>query len=255
MQSPMDIGKGFLDKVFAALPEDKREEYRSEYSRAQDQFQSAVTNQAEDLEEQRQKLEAWRQQLHGWKQTTESQLAAKARALQQQPPVPQPNPGEAPPVAQPATSPPNGVTEERLAEMFDHFGRSFVGVTDEVLGLMYQHQQLYPGQRLDTLQLYAHPLAKTQGLSAAYQEIHKEKITAAATAAREAAEAKIREDERAKVLAEVTAKGNGVLPFPTPGDDTSAMGLLAARSGDQNGQYGADAAAALFNQMRLNRPA
>lgn len=245
-----------LDDLLPLIPEDKREEARSKYSRAQDQMRSTMTDATTELTETKERLEGWRRQLATWKSTTESQLQDRARQLEEKEralgtrqPAGDPPPADTHP---PVTT--SGLTKAEIAPLFDEFGRAVVGATSEVFRLSHRHAQLYPGQAFDPEVLFAHPLAKTQGLTAAFNELHKEKITAADQAAREAHEAAIRKDEREKAQAEWRAAST-TLPFPTPGEDDSPFGHLARRQADNQERFGAEAASELFNQLRTQRPA
>lgn len=255
MPQPLEIGKQFLDDVLALIPEDKREEARSRYSRAQDQFQSTMTDATADLEQTRTKLEDWRRQLGTWKATSESELQRRERELAERERAlgTRPATGSEPPP--PADRPSaTGLTKEDVAPLFDDFGRAVVGATSEVFRLSHRHAQLYPGQEFNPEVLFAHPLAKTHGLTAAFHELHKDRIAAADQAAREAHEAQIRKDEREKVQAEMRATAS-TLPFPTPGEDDSPFGHLARQNADNKERFGAEAASELFNQLRHQRPA
>ncbi len=254
MPQPLEIGKQFLDDVLALIPEDKREEARSKYSRAQDTFQSTMTAATSELEAQREGIETWRGNLSRWKQEQEQRLIERERAIatkERQPAAP-----VADPALPPAGTPPavGGLSRDDIAPLFDDFGRAVVGATSEVFRLSHRYAQLYPGQEFNPETLFAHPLAKTAGLSAAFNELHKEKITAAQAAAQADAEAKVRADERAKVIAEFGS--NKTLPFPGPGDeDNSPFGYMARKQADNQERFGAEAAAEEFNRLRMTRPA
>ncbi len=256
MADLLEIARQALDDLQALIPEDKREEARSKYSRAQDQMRTAMTDFTTQQDEAKQQLEGWRTNLSTWKSQQEQALAEKARqlaererALGTKPPVT----GDPPTV--PSTGQASGLTKDDLAPMFDNFGRAFVGATSEVFRLSQRHAQLYKGEQVfDPETLFAHPLAQTHGLSAAFNELHKEKIVAAQTAAQQDAEAKVRADERAKVIAEFGS--NKTMPFPGPGDeDNSPFGFMARKQADNQERFGAEAAAEEFNRLRLTRPA
>lgn len=252
MAQPHEVGKQFLDDVLALIPEDKREEARSKYSRAQDSMQSTMAEQLAELEAKQARVEEWHGQLRTWKQTTEQTLSARDRALRERE-TPKPPVAGDPPIVPVTTPTPTGVDEDRLARTFDDFGKAVVGATSETFRLAHRHSQLFPGQEFNPEVLFSHPLAKTHGLTAAFNELHKERITSAQAAATADAEAKVRADERQKVIAELGQ--NKTLPFPGPNEDDSPFGFLARRTADNQERFGAEAAVEEFNRLRLTRPA
>jgi hypothetical protein len=253
MPDLLEIARQALDDLQALIPEDKRAEAQSKYSRAQDQMRSAMTDLTAEQEEAKQQLEGWRTNLSRWKGEQEQALTERARQIAEKERALGRSPVTDPPVVPPGT-PSAGLSREDIAPLFDDFGRAVVGATSEVFRLQHRYSTLYPGQEFNPETLFAHPLAKTHGLSAAFNELHKEKITASVAAQQEAAEKKIREDERQKVLAEFRGQST-TLPFPGPGDDDSPFGMLQRRQADNQERFGAEAAAEEFNRLRLTRPA
>jgi hypothetical protein len=262
MPTPIEIAKGFLDKALAALPEEKRTELQSEYNRTQDLMQSTLQSfVAQEVQTkfdtEKAALEDWRTKLRTWQATTAQTLEERERALREKEGQLTTKPtGTEPPVVPPTagTIPADVVTKDDLARFTDSFGTAVVGATSEVFRLGQRHAALYGGAEIfDPETLFAHPLAKTQGLSAAFNELHKEKIAAASQQQREAAEKRIRDDERARVIAEFGQ--NKTLPFPGPGDDDSPFAILAKRQNDNQERFGAEAASEFFNQLRTTRPA
>lgn len=243
------IDREALDALLALVPEDKRDEARPLYSRVHDSARSAV----DTLAEQETALQRWHQQLRTWAGQKETEYQKRERELREAAartgdPTPRPDPtkpaGGDPPAA-------HGVNmdeiNQHVAGQFENFGRAVVGSVSETLRLQQRHAQLYKGEQIfDPEELFKHPLARTQGLTAAFEEIHKSRISEAAEAARTAAEERIRQDERQKVLAEQAARGSTNLPFPTPGEDDSAIGILERRNAEQKEVFGADAAAAFY---------
>lgn len=243
------IDREALDALLALVPEDQRDAARPLYSRVHDSARTA----GESLAEQEQALQRWHAQLRTWAGQKETEYQKRERELAERraaggDPNPNPNPNPKPAGGDPPAN--GGLTQEQLDEYlnqrFEQFGRMVVGAGSEQTRLQQRHAALYKGAQIfDPEELYRHPLARTQGLTAAFEEIHKTKITEAAEAARKDAEERIRQDERQKVLAEQAARGTN-LPFPTPGEDDSAIGIIERRNAENKEAYGADAAAAFY---------
>lgn len=241
------IDREALDALLALVPEDKRDEARPLYSRVHDSAASAVGT----LKDQEAALQRWHSQLRDWAGQKETEYQRRERELAERRAAggdPNPNPNPKPAGGDP---PAHGVNmdeiNQHVAGQFENFGRAVVGSVSETLRLQQRHAQLYKGEQIfDPEELFKHPLARTAGLTAAFEEIHKSRISEAAEAARTAAEERIRQDERQKVLAEQAARGSTNLPFPTPGEDDSAIGILERRNAEQKEVFGADAAAAFY---------
>ncbi len=265
MPKPIEIGQQFLDSVLALIPEDKREEARSAYSRSQNEFQTAMNDELAPLETQRQQVEAWHGQLRTWSSGREAELARREAAIAARERGGNPNPNPANPADPPrqgmqtpaqtfTLEEVNRIVDEKLSTGLDRFGKVLVPAVSESMSLQQRHNTLYGGTKPFVLEeLFRHPriVAGEQGftLSHAFEDLNKDRIAEVTTQQRTDAENKIRADERQKVLAEVGS--NKTMPFPTPGDDDSPFGLMQKQQ--QTGEeFGAAAATRLFNEMRAS---
>lgn len=252
-----EIGKQALDGLLALIPEDQREAARSQYSRAQDQMRTALTDVTGQIEAEKRELGNWRTNLEGWARGKEDEFTTRERALKAKETT-QPS-GGTPPTGQPPTNqpptnqPPAGqyLTREEMASAMDDFGRNVVGAHAEILGLQHRHAQLYGGsQPFNLVELVSHPVAKTRGMTAAFEELHKERIAAVASDAQKKHDDQIRAEERQKVLQEMGSANR--MPFPITGEDDSPLAIIARRNADNTEQYGAQAATDFYRQNVAN---
>lgn len=122
------------------------------------------------------------------------------------------------PPANPDPNAPKVVTAEDLAAT----ERGAVAFFTELQALTLQHFQQF-GEVLDTQQLLQDKRVQQIGLRGVYGDLHKDKITARAEAAKKAEEDKIRADERQKVLAEGARSHH---PYPVRGNEPSTLDAL-----------------------------
>lgn len=251
------VTKDYFDSVLNLIPEDQREQARSLYNRAQDQAQEA----ADALAANQASLQDWHGNLLRWSKQRETELAERETSLNGRERQPSPTRTAEPPIRPTASAaatpviPENVVTRDQLNEIlngaFDQFGRQIVGVDGETLDLMQQHARLYhdqPDKRFNSVELFAHPLAKTHGLTAAFNEIHKERIEQRRAAVQAEHDEKMRLEGEQRVLAKMgTSK---VLPYPAAGEDDSAIGIIERRNADSKEKFGAEAATDFYRQWK-----
>ena len=256
MANPIEIGKAFLDEVLALVPEAAREQARSAYSRAHDTFSAATQEQLDAIEAQRQQAlalqqqnEQWRDQLRTWRSGAEAEIARREAALRTTTPVVNPANSATPPAAPVTPATPAGVAPEVLDQRFNAFGQQVLAVSADLFQAQQEHMRLFGDARpFNPQELYAHPRIGEVGVLGAFKDLHKDAIAQKQAEAAAAAEAKIRADERAKTITEFSSQR---MPFPGPGaEDDSPLAILAQRTADQRGDFGAAAAVAELNRMR-----
>jgi hypothetical protein len=258
MATQADI-QASLDAIWGKLTPEQQEELRSEYSRTSDGIRTGLTTleeQTRQLQEQQAALNQWRGQLRNWAHTKETEIQTREAELARRaadptrPATPPPNGGSpAAPGQEPAGQPGN-LERDEFGRVLQTFGRDVMATSSELFRLHTRHQQLYGNERVfDPDELYRHPQVMEIGLSRAFEDIHKDRIKAANEKAAADAEAKIRADERQKVIAEQGS--SKTLPFPTPGEDDSPMGILQRRQqGEEKEAFGVEAAVAEYRRMR-----
>ncbi len=119
---------------------------------------------------------------------------------------------------------PKYLTAEEYAKQQAEVERGAVGFIAETNALMLQHFQQF-GEVLDINALLADRRIQQLGLRGVYADKHKAQLDAKIAEKSAAAEQKIRDDERAKVLAE---RGSQHHPYPVRGNEPSTLDGLQA---------------------------
>jgi len=189
-----------------------------------------------DLDQRDTQLTTYHGQLTGWFDTNKAALE-EAKTLKARGIVPT-DPTKIPPAG--------GLTAEQLDERIRLEQAGFLGFTRDQNIVTREHFGKF-GEVLEIDPLLRHPEIGKVGLIGVYQLVHKdrlEKHTADATAA---AEKKIRDDERTKVLAEQAA-----MPYPLPTGVGSGSPLDALSTAGKPDSL-ADQATQHYNRLLLER--
>lgn len=129
----------------------------------------------------------------------------------------------------PQPTEPKVVTVEDLAKTLADTERGAVAFINDLTDLKFQHFQQF-GEVLDTTKLLTDKRVQQLGLIGVYREVYKSQLDAKAEQARQAAEQKIRDDERQKVLAESARSQH---PYPIRGNEPGTLDALeSARTGN-----------------------
>lgn len=267
-------GQSFLDQVIAQLPESQREQARTIFSSADAtaaiDYVGTQLAPLQGLEAQRQALEtqrttlaarearltAWHSNLDRWRQDTEATFAAREEQLRARGAggrVAGDGDGGAPPVDSGAGGGASGVTPEAvaaaIAKAFNEREGSYAGAMAQTTALAIGHFRQF-GEELNIDELYQHPKLPELGLGGVYRLVHKDKIDAAQVKAQAEAEARIRQDERQKVLAEQATRQTGELPYPVGGGESPLDAL--ALPADKRRYSDADVARSYHELVRQN---
>lgn len=233
-----DKGREFLTSVLQKVPEAQRAdaqalvnqilasdvllgEIETGVARHQEYSSGMDANRAEKA-----RLQAHRQELVAWADTKEAELEARNAALTEREKT-----LEKPTLQTPAIDETKVVSVDKYTRDMQTAEANFVGFVSEMTTIATRHLKQF-NEVLDTKPILQHPKVRELGIDGVYQLLHKEQLDAANAAATAAAEKKIRDDERAKVMAEV-GKSASNLPYPVTGypgvsvdDDLSPLRVL-----------------------------
>lgn len=169
----------------------------------------ALEQQQADLEARDRNLQTWHQNLTDW-HTQHRELIAKSTRPGNGNGAGQGNPNPPAPAPQPPAVPENVVTRDQAAEIVQTQNAAFLGFQRDFNLIQREHYGKF-NEIIDLEPLIQHPQIAALGLKGVYELVHKDRLAAHAKTTTEAAEAKIRADERSKVLAE-----QAQMPYPSP---------------------------------------
>lgn len=266
-------GKAFLAGVLQKLPAELRGEaaklfenadlqtYVGDGTLALEDFtrqSDALRTQAADLDtrktqldEREDGLQNWHERLSTWYGANKTLLdSVRAGGGTPNPANPNPaNPNPANPAnptpANPAT--PAAFTEAAYNDRIRGEREAFLGFQRDQNQITREHFAKF-GEIVDLESLLAHPRIGDVGLVGVYELVHKDRLDKWKTDAAKAAEDKIRQDERQKVLAQ-----QAQMPYPTPTGPGSGSPLDAIKPSAADGLV--DSAVAEYNRLQAERNA